>query len=124
MAHGTYDNPKAGTNGSKNRMKNLTNKVNGKKYPTTVAGAKRELRKNPRATADEISVKGFDHDRKKYDRLLHSRAFVKSEANKKELSVKEYKKQHVEKFNEQQEAAGNKKRKKIGVLGKMKTKNK
>jgi len=39
---------------SKKRMKNLTDKVNGKKYPTTVAGAKRELRKNMN---EEINLK-------------------------------------------------------------------
>ncbi len=27
MAHGTYDNPRAGSNGSKNRMKKLTDKT-------------------------------------------------------------------------------------------------
>ena len=29
MAHGTYNNPRAGSNSSKDRMKKLTNKVNG-----------------------------------------------------------------------------------------------
>jgi hypothetical protein len=29
MAHGTYDNPRAGSSSSKNRMGNLINKVNG-----------------------------------------------------------------------------------------------
>tara|TARA_Y100000401_G_scaffold84037_1_gene69334 strand:+ start:244 stop:576 length:333 start_codon:yes stop_codon:yes gene_type:complete len=28
MANGTYDNPRAGSNGSKNRMKEMTDKVN------------------------------------------------------------------------------------------------
>jgi hypothetical protein len=34
MAHGTYNNPRAGTNSSKNRMKSMINKINDPKKST------------------------------------------------------------------------------------------
>ena len=40
MAYGTYDNPRAGSNGSKNRMKKLTTDVMGGAYTRTDTGKK------------------------------------------------------------------------------------
>tara|TARA_R100000995_G_scaffold23024_1_gene9889 strand:+ start:156 stop:581 length:426 start_codon:yes stop_codon:yes gene_type:complete len=46
MAHGTYDNPRAGSNSSKGRMQDLANKVNGdgeeKFYSASVGKAKKK----------------------------------------------------------------------------------
>ena len=46
MAHGTYDNPRAGTNGSKNRMQKLTDKVNGKKKMSYTGSDLNKLKKD------------------------------------------------------------------------------
>tara|TARA_R100001509_G_scaffold115904_1_gene70805 strand:+ start:734 stop:1105 length:372 start_codon:yes stop_codon:yes gene_type:complete len=43
MAHGTYNTPRTGSNGSKKRMKDLTDKVNGEKQ--AIKAAKKEIRK-------------------------------------------------------------------------------
>ncbi len=40
MAHGTYNNPRAGSNGSKDRMKKLTTDVMGNPYTRTDEGKK------------------------------------------------------------------------------------
>jgi hypothetical protein len=38
MAHGTYNNPRAGSNSSKNRMKSMVDKVNDPKKSKTIYG--------------------------------------------------------------------------------------
>jgi len=51
-------------------------------YPSTVRGAKKEIRNNPDATADEIATMGWGGGmgkaRRKYNRLLKSKHYQKS----------------------------------------------
>ena len=86
----------------------------------SVRWAKKELRNNPNATADEIGVKNFNHNTRKYNRLLNSKAFKQSEANKAGKTLGKYNSDFVEGYNKTQVAANNPTRLKVGVFGKVK----
>ena len=112
---------KSGVKTTRNKLGKITSRENyGKKYPTTVAGAKRELRKNPNATADKIGVEGFKRDTKKYDRLVRSRAFQKSEAKKAGKTLRQHSTDAVKSINTSMSLANNPGRMKVGVFGKAK----
>ena len=62
MAHGTYNTPRNGSNGSKNRMKKLTDKINKEKSPISLKPFIKQSKKKqkmmqwaPQASADFIS---------------------------------------------------------------------
>ncbi len=57
MAHGTYDNPRVGSNGSKDRMKNLTDKVLVSK--TKRSGKDLKFKKVSSARAERMKKRGW-----------------------------------------------------------------
>tara|TARA_R100001594_G_scaffold135142_1_gene176682 strand:+ start:749 stop:985 length:237 start_codon:yes stop_codon:yes gene_type:complete len=77
MAHGTYNTPRTGSNGSKDRMKNLTDKVlvskgkrRTKNYPQPfeenpwVSGKDTKYKKVSRARADRMIKRGWREEKK------------------------------------------------------------
>jgi hypothetical protein len=60
MAHGTYGNKRAGSSASLNRMRDLTDKVNGEKQ--AIKAAKKEIRKGGNVTGGGNIVDTFGHE--------------------------------------------------------------
>ncbi len=106
-----------------NNNKSLLENKRGKKEVSkdnklTLRKAKKAVRKGE-MVPDDAHSKGLRG--KDYDKLLKSRAYAKSQANK--TSVRKTKKNYVEAINKQQEASNNPDRLKLSLLGKIKNVN-
>ena len=70
MAHGTYNTPRTGSNGSKDRMKNLTDKVlvtktrRRAKDDEWVSSKDIKMKKVSRARAERMKKRGWKEERK------------------------------------------------------------
>ena len=96
---------------------NISNTMQDRFKIKNLRQAKRAVRRG--MTPDEAYNRGIRGE--DYDKLIKSRAYQKQKARQEGTSIRKSKKNYVEEFNKQNEAAGNTDRKKVTLFGKVKS---
>lgn len=100
MAHGTYDNPRAGNNGSKDRMRKLTDKIkSGKQHRAEKRTRKSELiSERGRKTGKQLHKVEYASDKQKQKAQKRTKASEEMSAKGIEVTKRGYaKRRQVEK---------------------------
>tara|TARA_R100001594_G_scaffold135148_1_gene176694 strand:+ start:951 stop:1532 length:582 start_codon:yes stop_codon:yes gene_type:complete len=109
MANGTYDNPRAGTNGSKNRMQKLTDKIKaGKQHRAEKRTRKSELiSEHGRKTGKDLFKVEYASDRQKQKAQKRTKASEEMSAKGIEMNRRGYaKRRQVEKSDRRDTITG------------------